>query len=373
MHGAWPQSMQEKHDYWISAQPIHPEAVSVSIIIPAYNAAGTLSRALQSALDQTLRDIEVIVVDDASKDDTWNVITVWLQRDARLRAIRNKHNRGKSVGMNRAIALARGAWLAVLDADDWYERDRLATLLSVGKKWRADLVADNQFFYDGGADAVIGTAWPEGTHDWFLNFDDFLKGSNTYDTFNFGMLKPMVRKTFLENTGLTYEHRARNGQDFFYLLQFYLLGGRAVVTDRALYIYTQPFGAISQCWSHAGRRRYDFQAVYNVNQMHLATAAMTATPRQMRHLKRRNRRLRALENYYTAKDALQDRRVAAATSIFLRHPEILSYAFRRLLVRYFRHWTRPTAVRVARMCRQRAAQESLHISGVCYEARSPRY
>src|SRR6185312_4455803 len=97
----------EDADCWTIARPPLAESVAATIVIPNYRAAATLNRALLSALGQTLRDIEVIVVEA-------------MRHDSRLRGIRHKRNCGKPVGMNRAIACARGRWLAVLDADDWY-------------------------------------------------------------------------------------------------------------------------------------------------------------------------------------------------------------------------------------------------------------
>src|SRR4051794_3355493 len=211
--------MQEEADFWISKSSQTSAPVRATIIVPNYNAETTLLRAVRSALDQTMRDIEVIVVDDASADSSWHIITT-LCEDPRLRAMRNKQNCGKPIGMNRAIALARGQWLAVLDADDWYHRDRLARLVTIAEAYGADMAADNQLFYDAAAGKIIGTAWPTGETDWELTFDDFLIGSNAYRQFNLGMLKPVLRMEFIRRTSLAYEERARNGQDFFYLLQF---------------------------------------------------------------------------------------------------------------------------------------------------------
>src|SRR5262249_48594170 len=150
------------------------------------------------------------------------------------------------------------------DADDWYHRTRLATLTATGEGSRADMVADNQVFYDSVANIVVGSAWSNGRGAWPLSFDNFLLGSNPYDTFNLGMLKPVIRTDFLRSSGLVYEKRARQGQDFLYLLQFYLLGGKAFVSDMPTYYYTQPFGQISHAWSHTARRRYDFQTAFEI-------------------------------------------------------------------------------------------------------------
>jgi len=325
--------LHEKEDFWITSRQPGADAITASIVIPTYRAERTLQRAVRSALDQTLQDIEVIVVDDASGDSSWDLILELQRGDPRVRGIRNKRNCGKPVGMNRAIAHARGRWLAVLDADDWYRSDRLATLVAAGETERADLVADNQYLFDAVADRTIGTAWPAGATEWRLTFDDFLAGSEAYESFGFGMLKPVLRTDFIRRTGLSYEEEARNGQDFFYLLQFYLFGGRAIIVDDPCYHYTQPFGRESRRWSHAARRRYDFATAYHINQRYLTEASATLTPAQRSRLNRRSRQLRSLEIFFQARECLAAHDPAGAIARIAHCPAVLGYVLRRIQTR----------------------------------------
>ena len=322
--------MREESDCWVSGPVCGADTARATIVIPTFDAADTLERAVRSALDQTLRDIEIIIVDDASKDGSWPLVESALREDSRVRAVRNKRNLGKPVGMNRAIALARGRWLAVLDADDWFHPERLAKLIALGEASGADMVADNQTFHDGPANRMVGTAWPPGDGAWTLSFDDYLTGSDAYETFNLGMLKPVMRMDFIRRTALGYEESARHGQDFFHLLQFFLYGGKALVCDAPSYYYTQPFGAVSRQWSHAGRRRYDFLTAYTINRRYLAAAADILTPSQAARLRSRNARLKSLEHYYRAKERLAGGNIPAAFTQIMRHPEILGYLLRRL-------------------------------------------
>jgi glycosyltransferase involved in cell wall biosynthesis len=104
------------------------EAVSVpavSVVIPTYNRMKSLPRALESVLRQTFEDIEVIVVDDCSTDDTW----AYLQsiRDPRLRIFRHETNRGGGAARNTGIKAARAALVAFQDSDDEWLVTKLAT------------------------------------------------------------------------------------------------------------------------------------------------------------------------------------------------------------------------------------------------------
>lgn len=347
--------MREEAEFWISRARGSTASVSATVVIPTFNAEGTLLRAVRSALNQTLRDIEVIIVDDASTDSSWRLITALLSEDPRVRAIRHKKNDGKPTAMNRAIAVAQGRWLAVLDADDWYHRDRLSALIALAEQGQSDMVADNQFLYDARADHLVCSAWPRKETAWELTFDDFLMGSDAYENFNLGMLKPILRVDFMRRMGKAYEEKARQGEDFLHLLQFYLAGGRAIVCDTPYYYYTQPFGSISRQWSQPTRTRYDFQIAYDLNQRHLDEATPILTRRQRALLEARNRSLRVLETYFRARDAIARRDWLTATTLLAGHPAAMTYLIRRLGRRFRPDPTSRTIDNIAIRSRRRTA------------------
>lgn len=98
----------------------------VSVIMPAWNAAATVEAAILSILNQTWRNLELLVVDDASSDDTWAVLQRLAAADDRLRIRRNHRNVGPYVSKNLALADAKGEWITCHDADDWAHPERLA-------------------------------------------------------------------------------------------------------------------------------------------------------------------------------------------------------------------------------------------------------
>ena len=99
---------------------------SFSVIVPAYRCAPLLQESVQSVLQQTDGDFEVIIIDDCSGDDTWQCIEELALRDQRIRPYRNERNLGTARTRNRGIGLAKGAYLAFLDGDDRWLPDKLA-------------------------------------------------------------------------------------------------------------------------------------------------------------------------------------------------------------------------------------------------------
>ena len=95
----------------------------VSVVIPAYNRAGTISRSVQSVLNQSLQDFEIIVVDDGSSDNTATVVQSFA--DGRIRVLRHENNQGAGPARNTGMQAAQGQYIAWLDSDDEWFPDKL--------------------------------------------------------------------------------------------------------------------------------------------------------------------------------------------------------------------------------------------------------
>ncbi len=106
-----------------------PSRPRVSVVIPTFNRAAFLPSAVRSALEQTLREIEVIIVDDGSTDATPEVCRSFVAGDSRIRVIRQA-NRGLAAARNAGVAAARADWIAFLDDDDLWVPEALATMLT---------------------------------------------------------------------------------------------------------------------------------------------------------------------------------------------------------------------------------------------------
>jgi len=97
----------------------------VSILMPAYNAEKYIGNSIESILNQTFKDFELIISDDASTDKTWDIIKKYKQKDGRIVVTRNAKNRYIAENRNRLIKLAKGKYIAWQDADDISDSNRI--------------------------------------------------------------------------------------------------------------------------------------------------------------------------------------------------------------------------------------------------------
>lgn len=115
----------------------------ISIIIPTYNVEHYVARCLDSVINQTLPDIEIIIIDDGSTDNTVSVIKKYAKQDKRIKFIQLDKNSGVSVARNVGIDLARGEYMAFIDSDDYIDLDFYEKLYDVAISDGADIVAGN--------------------------------------------------------------------------------------------------------------------------------------------------------------------------------------------------------------------------------------
>ena len=101
----------------------------VSIIIPAYNVEEYIYRAIESSINQTYNNVEIIIIDDGSSDKTWNVICEYRKKDKRIIAKKQK-NQGVSSARNNGLSIASGEFVIFIDSDDWIDKNCIRKLLN---------------------------------------------------------------------------------------------------------------------------------------------------------------------------------------------------------------------------------------------------
>jgi succinoglycan biosynthesis protein ExoO len=288
----------------------------VSFIVAAFNVAPYVAAAIDSALQQTDVEVEVVVVDDASSDATANIVAEIAKRDSRVTLVRRSTTGGPSVARNTAMEMARGEWLAILDADDLVPPQRTRRLIDLAAATAADLVADNfrRFSTDKSVNSTMIPEAPE-PYSLFVDVATFIRGNVLFDrAARLGYVKPMFRSAFIRKHGIRHRESVFVGEDYHFCLSCLLAGGRFVVTSESFYQYRMREGSLS--WR---LKRSDIDALLRA---HEATRHEERFPQTEEVADAARAYVRALERSRALALAIEDAKAG-------RWPRVLAGAFRR--------------------------------------------
>lgn len=227
----------------------------ISVILTSYNIRGYIARAVESALSQQDVSLEVICVDDASTDGTFEYLQSL--HDPRLTALQLPKNGGPSTARNAGIACARGEWLAVLDGDDAYLPGRLSRCLRYARSQKADMVVDNLTVLR----ESDGMRFPMFPAQWLASLDplslaDYIDGNRLFSSgYTLGYTKPVFSAAFLRQKQLAYDPAIRIGEDYHLMAECLAEGARCAVLAEEGYQYTVRAGSISHRLTLADIRR----------------------------------------------------------------------------------------------------------------------
>jgi len=118
--------------------------ILVSVIVPIYNAESYLSETMDSILNQSLNNIEIVLVNDGSTDGSLLICEQYLQKDARIKLV-NQNNSGVSIARNNGLKLANGEYVFFMDSDDTIDSNFLSTSYNVAKQQNSDIVVVGEY------------------------------------------------------------------------------------------------------------------------------------------------------------------------------------------------------------------------------------
>ncbi len=117
----------------------------ITVIIPCYNVEKYLDSCVQSIINQTYKNLEIILVDDCSTDNTWKIIKQYEKKYDNIKALKNEKNSGAGYSRNRAVEIASNQYISFIDSDDYIELNFYETMLKQMKKEKADVVVCDIF------------------------------------------------------------------------------------------------------------------------------------------------------------------------------------------------------------------------------------
>jgi glycosyltransferase involved in cell wall biosynthesis len=197
----------------------------VSVIMPAYNVEPYVGEAIRSVLEQTCRDLEVVVVDDGSTDGTAAVIEAAGAADPRVRLVRQP-NRGLAGARNTAMRMAHGDMFALLDSDDVWEREFLEAQLAIlAARPEVDIVTGNGWMLGGARHGELARPYPDPRPDPDL-------GTIIGDE-RAVFIMSVFRRRVYEIVGC-FDEGMRTNEDYHYWLRAAISGCRFARNDRPL-------------------------------------------------------------------------------------------------------------------------------------------
>lgn len=314
----------------------------VSVIILAYNTQEYVAQAIDSALKQTQKNIEIIVVDDGSTDNTLEIIKSF--SDKRLKVLVNQQNRGQNFCTNLAIKEAQGKWITRLDSDDWYAVNRLEKLLNIADLENIDMIADDIYFIQDRKAVPWSTLLVQSKS----KIKDKIKISPTSFvekdvpgmwSLPLGLTKPLIKRDFIIKHDIQNNENILIGGDFWLYLTCLAHGASFLLVPKPYYFYRSRDGSsvtqskIKRIEAYCQATEYYLNQDYIKNNQKLITA-----------LQKRLALIDKTRPYFQVVDSLKQADYLKALEKMINNPYFFCHLstqlpriIRRRLFLYFNH------------------------------------
>ena len=202
----------------------------ISILVAIYNSEGYLIRCLESIINQTYANLEIILIDDGSTDESGLICEQYALQDNRIRVF---HQENKGIGKTREVAIshAKGDYILFIDPDDWVEKDMISEMYLSAIRQDADVIVSN-FFYNGdNYEYVSNQYFPKSSNEELIRL--VVAGD-----FHGSYCNKLIRSELLKNSEVKFPS-INFSEDQLVVLQLLLQGKSFKFIDRAFYHYYQ--------------------------------------------------------------------------------------------------------------------------------------
>lgn len=200
----------------------------VSIIIACFNAQDYIDQCMESLVNQTYRNIEIVVCDDASKDNSYSILQKWAKDDNRIVALRNESNLFAAATRNRCFEVAKGEYFCIQDVDDISKINRIEVLVSEIESENVDFVSSAMRCFDGDVTNKKHVI----THKEYPQKYDFLYGISFCHPATI-----FTRKCIIAVGGYRVSTETRRCQDYDMFMRLYAKGFKGKNISTPLYYY----------------------------------------------------------------------------------------------------------------------------------------
>lgn len=204
----------------------------VSLIVSAYNIERYIKKCVESLISQTFKDIEIIVVNDGSTDNTLKGIQQLADIDPRIIVI-NQNNKGVMEARENGFKVAKGEYLLFVDGDDWLAKDAIEVLYKEAKQKDYDIVCYKFYFVDG--DEMKKSSTKSISYQMLVG-DDFLKKIMT-NKINPSLWSKLIKRKFIADNHIPFPQSIAKAQDLAFSCSLGMHDPKVCLIDKYLYFY----------------------------------------------------------------------------------------------------------------------------------------
>lgn len=214
--------------------------IKVSVIVPVYNKARYLKQCLDSLVVQTLKDIEIICIDDRSTDNSLNLLKEYASRDSRIKLLYHEKNQGVGASRNDGITCSSGEYIAFADADDLVEPTFYEKLYNASKDY--DIVKGDIWDYDESINKCVLSP--------ISDCNSKIKATGNPVYFFYGFSSAIFKRDLIVNNGLLFSEKYRYNEDPLFMLTVTTKGPKINVIDGAKYFYRPVENSLSRIFDN---------------------------------------------------------------------------------------------------------------------------
>lgn len=223
----------------------------ISVIIPVYNTEKYLKKCLDSVINQTLKDIEIICIDDCSTDNSLAILKDYIARDSRIKLIELPQNQGAGNAKNAGLKLASGEYLSFVDPDDYIDLNFYEELYKNAVTLNADVVKCDLITVEPGKSGIKSS------------LNQFIKNISKF-YFSYEYTSAIYRTSIVFENNITFPEELIVGEDVVFLHKFILKTKRIEIINSTNYYYVRRFNSLN---AHVYDRKRMKSAISTVEYM----------------------------------------------------------------------------------------------------------
>ena len=197
----------------------------VSVIIPVYNVEPYLEKCLDSLINQTLKDIEIICINDCSTDNSLNILEQFKNKDERIKLINLKENKGAAIARNEGLKIAKGEYLGFVDPDDYVDLNFYEELYKKAKQDDADIVKAKRKIINFDKTEIVST------------LNDLIKKENNKFKFDYEWTTAIYKNTLIFDNDIKLPEECLTNEDVVFLFKCVLNSNKLSLIDNVFYYY----------------------------------------------------------------------------------------------------------------------------------------